>query len=117
MPIRDQGPAIERLRANAFRIPTERPESDGTYEWSSTTLVVAEDATRCGGVSAFLDVGGLCRAAELPLSSHTAPALHLSLGCAVPPVRHSSTSTITCASREWLSTVSPRRAVGCVRRI
>lgn len=33
---------IDRLHASAFRIPTDFPESDGTLEWNSTTLVVAE---------------------------------------------------------------------------
>ena len=31
---------IERASVAAYTIPTERPESDGTLEWSSTTLVV-----------------------------------------------------------------------------
>lgn len=32
---------VEQLQARAFRIPTDRPESDGTLEWESTTLVLA----------------------------------------------------------------------------
>jgi L-alanine-DL-glutamate epimerase-like enolase superfamily enzyme len=31
---------IERVRARAYRIPTETPEADGTLEWRATTLVV-----------------------------------------------------------------------------
>jgi L-alanine-DL-glutamate epimerase-like enolase superfamily enzyme len=34
--------AIERLQAAAHTIPTDRPESDGTLEWDSTTIVVVE---------------------------------------------------------------------------
>jgi L-alanine-DL-glutamate epimerase-like enolase superfamily enzyme len=34
--------SIERLEVSAYRIPTDAPESDGTYEWNSTTLVVVE---------------------------------------------------------------------------
>jgi L-alanine-DL-glutamate epimerase-like enolase superfamily enzyme len=30
---------IESVRAAAYRIPTERPEADGTFAWDSTTLV------------------------------------------------------------------------------
>src|SRR5262249_54568922 len=30
---------IERVEAAAFRIPTDKPEADGTYAWDSTTLV------------------------------------------------------------------------------
>jgi L-alanine-DL-glutamate epimerase-like enolase superfamily enzyme len=31
---------VAEVKATAFEIPTEEPESDGTLEWSSTTLVV-----------------------------------------------------------------------------
>src|SRR5512138_235705 len=31
--------SVERITAAAYRIPTEGPESDGTIEWDSTTLV------------------------------------------------------------------------------
>ena len=33
---------IERVRAQAFEIPTDRPEADGTISWDSTTLVLVE---------------------------------------------------------------------------
>jgi L-alanine-DL-glutamate epimerase-like enolase superfamily enzyme len=33
---------VEDLRATAYTIPTDRPESDGTLEWDSTTIVVVE---------------------------------------------------------------------------
>jgi L-alanine-DL-glutamate epimerase-like enolase superfamily enzyme len=33
---------VEALGVAAYRIPTEQPESDGTYEWDATTLVVVE---------------------------------------------------------------------------
>ena len=33
---------IEHVAASAFRIPTDAPESDGTFAWNSTTLVLAE---------------------------------------------------------------------------
>ena len=39
--------------------------------------VLQADATRCGGISAFLGVAALCEAFHLPLSAHCAPALHL----------------------------------------
>jgi hypothetical protein len=31
---------IESISAAAYLIPTDEPESDGTYAWDSTTLVV-----------------------------------------------------------------------------
>jgi L-alanine-DL-glutamate epimerase-like enolase superfamily enzyme len=33
---------IERLDVAAYTLPTERPESDGTLEWDSTTMVIVE---------------------------------------------------------------------------
>jgi len=33
---------IENLSVSAYRIPTDYPESDGTLEWNSTTLVIVE---------------------------------------------------------------------------
>src|SRR4051794_21228441 len=32
----------ERLEVHAYTIPTDEPESDGTLEWGSTTIVVVE---------------------------------------------------------------------------
>ena len=32
---------IDRVAVEAYKIPTEAPESDGTYRWEATTLVVA----------------------------------------------------------------------------
>ena len=34
--------AIDNLSVSAYKIPTDRPESDGTLEWNSTTMVLAE---------------------------------------------------------------------------
>jgi L-alanine-DL-glutamate epimerase-like enolase superfamily enzyme len=50
--------------------------------------VLQADATRCAGITGFLQVGALCDAYNLPLSSHTASALHAHPCCAVPRVRH-----------------------------
>ena len=38
---------VERLEAAAYEIPTDAPESDGTLEWDSTTVVVVR--ARAGG--------------------------------------------------------------------
>ena len=40
---------LVRLTASSYTIPTEAPESDGTFEWDSTTLVLVE--AEGGGVS------------------------------------------------------------------
>ncbi|MBB6302759.1 enolase C-terminal domain-like protein [Rhizobium leucaenae] len=35
-------PLIDRLECAAYKIPTDFPEGDGTFEWDSTTMVVVE---------------------------------------------------------------------------
>src|SRR5918911_4023461 len=37
-----RGVALDRLDVAAYTIPTDEPESDGTLEWDSTTMVVVE---------------------------------------------------------------------------
>ena len=46
------------------------------------------DATRCGGITGFLQVAALCEAFHVPLSAHTAPALHTHVCCSATPLRH-----------------------------
>jgi len=50
--------------------------------------VIQPDATRCAGITGFLQVGALAQAFACPISAHTAPSLHLHPCCAVPGVRH-----------------------------
>jgi L-alanine-DL-glutamate epimerase-like enolase superfamily enzyme len=35
-------PAVQRVEAAAYRVPTDQPESDGTLAWDSTTVTVVE---------------------------------------------------------------------------
>jgi L-alanine-DL-glutamate epimerase-like enolase superfamily enzyme len=46
------------------------------------------DITRCGGITAFLQIAALCEAFHVDLSGHCAPALHLHPACACPRLRH-----------------------------
>jgi L-alanine-DL-glutamate epimerase-like enolase superfamily enzyme len=50
--------------------------------------VVQADASRCGGITGFLDVATICDAYHVPLSAHCAPALHLHVACAAPRLVH-----------------------------
>jgi L-alanine-DL-glutamate epimerase-like enolase superfamily enzyme len=40
---------LERVEIEVYRIPTDRPEADGTFAWSSTTVVVVR--IRAGGLT------------------------------------------------------------------
>ncbi len=55
---------------------------------AKAVTVLQADATRCGGISGFLDVASLCWAANVPLSSHCGPSMHLHVCCAVPRAIH-----------------------------
>ncbi len=50
--------------------------------------VLQADATRCGGITGFLQVGPLCESRSMPLSAHTAPTLHAAVSCAMSCVRN-----------------------------
>lgn len=50
--------------------------------------VLQADATRCGGVTGFLQVAALCEAHHIDLSGHCAPSMHLHVACAAPRLRH-----------------------------
>jgi L-alanine-DL-glutamate epimerase-like enolase superfamily enzyme len=55
---------------------------------SQAVDVLQADATRCGGITGFLQVASLCHAHHMPLSAHTAPTIHTPVCCAAIPVRH-----------------------------
>lgn len=46
------------------------------------------DATRCCGITGFLQVAGLCQAHHIDLSGHCAPSAHLHAACAAPRFRN-----------------------------
>jgi L-alanine-DL-glutamate epimerase-like enolase superfamily enzyme len=55
---------------------------------AQAVTILQADATRCGGISGFLDVAALCWAANIPLSSHCGPSMHLHICCAAPRAIH-----------------------------
>ena len=51
-------PRVDRLEISAYTVPTETPESDGTFAWSESTLVLVQVAA-CGAVGlgySFADI-------------------------------------------------------------
>jgi L-alanine-DL-glutamate epimerase-like enolase superfamily enzyme len=50
--------------------------------------VLQADATRCGGITGYLNAAALCEAFSTPLSAHCAPALHMHVACATQATRH-----------------------------
>jgi len=50
-PADGDGPPIDEVRVAAYQIPTDQPESDGTLQWDSTTMVVVH--VRAAGQQGF----------------------------------------------------------------
>ena len=80
----------------------------------SAVDVQQADVTRCGGITAFLQIAALCEAFHIDLSGHCAPALHLHVACASPDCEISSGFTIMSGSSTCFSTgrrCPPRTAI------
>ncbi|HSB76107.1 MAG TPA: enolase C-terminal domain-like protein [Terriglobales bacterium] len=83
--IRDRAPAMMEIAAGEYGYDIfyfRRMLEAGAVD------VLQADITRCGGITAFLQVAALCQAHNLPLSAHTAPALHTHAACAVSPFKN-----------------------------
>lgn len=50
--------------------------------------VLQADATRCAGITGFMQVGALCEARSMPMSAHCGPSVHVHPCCALIPLRH-----------------------------
>jgi L-alanine-DL-glutamate epimerase-like enolase superfamily enzyme len=77
--VRDGGPAGMSIAAGEYGfdpIYFRRMLEAGAVD------VLQADATRCGGITGFLAADGLCDGWSMPLSAHTAPALHVHACCA-----------------------------------
>ncbi len=89
---------LDGLRLLRDRAPAEVEIAAGEYGYepfyfrrmieAGAVDVLQADATRCCGYTGFLKAAALAEAHNLPLSAHTAPALHLPVCCAVPGLRH-----------------------------
>jgi L-alanine-DL-glutamate epimerase-like enolase superfamily enzyme len=91
------GDDLSGLRFVREHAPAQMEISAGEYNYdllqarqmleARAVDVLQADATRCG-VTGFLQMAELCEAFQVPLSSHTAPAIHAHLCCAAPRARH-----------------------------
>lgn len=83
--LRDRGPAGMAITAGEYgydRFYFRRMLEAGTVD------VLQADATRCAGITGFLEAAAVSAAHGVPLSAHTAPALHLPVCCAVQELMH-----------------------------
>jgi len=89
---------VQGLRLLCQRLPAGMEVATGEYGYDAFYFqhllsqqavdVLQVDATRCAGITGFLNIAELAWAFNIPLSTHTAPALHLHLGCVGMRVRH-----------------------------
>jgi L-alanine-DL-glutamate epimerase-like enolase superfamily enzyme len=89
---------LEGLRLLRDRAPAQMEIAAGEYGYepfyfrrmleAQAVDVIQADATRCCGITGFLRAATLADAASIPLSAHTAPAVHLHACCAAPRLRH-----------------------------
>ena len=89
---------LEGLRLIRGRAPARMEIAAGEYGYdlvyfrrmldAGAVDVLQADATRCAGITGFIRTAALCEAHSIPLSAHTAPALHAHVCCALGPVRH-----------------------------
>jgi len=89
---------LEGLRLLRNRAPAGMEVAAGEYGYdifyfrrmlaAGAVDVQQADITRCGGVTGITQVAALCDAHNLPLSGHTAPALHTHVACALPAFRN-----------------------------
>ncbi len=83
--IRDRGPFGMEIAAGEYGYAASyfaRMLKEGAVD------VLQADATRCGGITGFLQAGALCAAHSMPLSAHTAPSVHMHVCCALPSAIH-----------------------------
>ncbi len=83
--LRDRGPAGIAIAAGEYGY--DLPYFRRMLEAGAVDVLQA-DATRCGGITGFLDAAALCDAYGVPLSSHCAPGLHALLCCAARSAIH-----------------------------
>ncbi len=89
---------LEGLRLIRDRAPAGMDIAAGEYGYdigyfkrmldAGAVDVLQADASRCAGISEFLRVGALCDAANLPMSAHTSPSLHLHPCCSLSRLRN-----------------------------
>jgi L-alanine-DL-glutamate epimerase-like enolase superfamily enzyme len=83
--LRDRAPAGMEVAAGEYG--SELADFRRLLEAGAVDVLQA-DVTRCQGITGLLRVGALCEAFGVPLSAHTAPALHAHAACALPALRH-----------------------------
>ncbi|MGH9572462.1 MAG: enolase C-terminal domain-like protein [Candidatus Acidiferrales bacterium] len=89
---------LEGLRLMRDRAPACMDIAAGEYGYDANYFrcmleggavdTLQADATRCGGITGFMQADALCIARSVPLSAHTAPSVHMHACCASTAAVH-----------------------------
>lgn len=115
---------VAGLRLVRDRAPAQIAIAAGEYGYDPADLrvlleagavdILQADATRCLGASGFLAVDALCAAHHVPLSAHTAPAIHLPVAAACRTLVHLESFFDHERLERWLFDDTPALADGAL---
>ena len=87
---------LDQLALVRKRVPMDVAAGEYGYDpWYFRNMLKAgavdilqADATRCLGVTGWLEAASLAHAFAIPFSAHTAPSIHAQVGCVAPQISH-----------------------------
>jgi len=89
---------LDGLRLLRDRAPAGLAIAAGEYAWdlaiceqmlrAGAVDILQADVTRCGGITSFLRIDGLCAARNVPFSAHCAPAVSAHACCGMETALH-----------------------------
>ncbi len=87
---------LDQLAFIRQRIPQDVAAGEYGYDpWYFRTMlragavdILQADATRCLGVTGWLQAAGLAYSFAIPFSAHCGPSIHAQVGCAAPQLSH-----------------------------
>lgn len=77
--------------------------------------ILQADATRCLGITGWLEAAALAHSFAVPLSAHTSPSIHAQVGCAAPQLSHVEYFYDHARIERMLFDGAPQPANGCLR--
>lgn len=83
--LRNQGPAGMAIAAGEYGYDLPYFERMLAAEAVDT---LQADATRCGGVTGFMQAATLCESRSMPFSGHCAPSIHVHPSCSARATKH-----------------------------
>jgi L-alanine-DL-glutamate epimerase-like enolase superfamily enzyme len=114
---------LDQLAFVRARIPQAVAAGEYAYDpWYIRNMLSAgavdvqqADATRCLGVTGWLQAADLAYGFDVPFSAHTAPSIHAQIGCAAPQLAHVEYFYDHARIERMLFDGAPQPVGGCLR--